>query len=148
MKAVQQIIYAMVFALLFVLPSSAQESENEKRIIEKLILECYLEPLYLDKSLDKIAKGFHPDFSMYVLYQGEFYLTPRDEWIERIKETRSRNLPKKEYKWEFDLVDHDKQTAVVKLIILENDSLKYVDYLTLYKFKEGWKVITKQFSMY
>lgn len=148
MKTIKPIIFAILLTFLGIQSSYSQEGTNEKNQIEKIILKCYIEPLYLDKDLDKIIEGFHPSFNMYVLYKEQFYLTPRDEWIEKIKETRSRNLLEKEYKWEFSLIDHDKQTAVVKLIIHENGVLKYVDYLTLYKFKDGWKVITKQFSIY
>ncbi len=129
-------------------PVNSQTAPGEKQKIRQVITQCYIEPLYLDKDLAKIEDGFHPSFQMYVLYKGDFYLTPRDQWIQRIRETRARNLPKKQYDWKFDFIDNDKQTAVVKLIIHEDDTLKYVDYLTLYKFKEGWKVITKQFSIY
>lgn len=50
--------------------------------------------------------------------------------------------------WAFNFIDIDGQIAVVKLTILEEDRKKYVDYLTPYKFEDGWKVITEQFSMF
>lgn len=126
---------------------NAQELDEKKRI-EKVITECYLEPLYLNGNLDKIKEGFHKEFTMYVLYKGEFYVTSRAKWIENIKATRARNLPQKNYSWQFKIIDYEGQTAVVKLCINEEGNLKYIDYLTLYKFQDGWKVITKQFSMF
>jgi hypothetical protein len=48
----------------------------------------------------------------------------------------------------FNLIDVEDQTAVVKLTVNEEGKLKCIDYLTLYKFENGWRVITKQFSMY
>ncbi|RKN80172.1 nuclear transport factor 2 family protein [Ulvibacterium marinum] len=124
------------------------QDPDDKSLIETIITECYLEPLYLNGNLDKIKEGFHKEFTMYVLYKGEFYATSRAKWIENIKATRSRNLPQKNYSWQFKIIDHEGQTAVVKLCINEEGNLKYIDYLTLYKFQDGWKVITKQFSMF
>lgn len=126
---------------------NAQKLDEKKRI-EAIITECYIEPLYLKGNLDKIKEGFHKEFTMYVLYKGKFYVTSRAKWIENIKATRARNLPQKNYSWQFEIIDHEGQTAIVKLHIDEARELKYVDYLTLYKFQDGWKVITKQFSMF
>jgi hypothetical protein len=126
---------------------NAQELDEKKRI-EKVITECYIEPLYLEGNLTKIKEGFHEKFTMYVLYKGEFYVTSRMEWIKNIEATRARNLPQKNYSWKFEIIDFEGQTAIVKLRIDEEGKLKYMDYLTLYKFQDGWKVLTKQFSMF
>jgi|GEM_PF-6737711 len=141
--------FLVLFFLVLISSSfhGAPESDDEKQI-EKIITECYLQPLYGNGDLKEIQKGFHEEFSMYVLYQGKFYLRTRTEWIANITATRARNLPKKKWDWQFETIDSEGQTAVVKLRIFEDDKLKYVDYLTLYKFEQGWKVITKQFSMF
>ncbi len=126
---------------------SAQENPT-KDGLKKLVLECYIAPLYLDGDLNRIKEGFHEDFHMYVLYQSTFYIRTRSEWLEDIQSVRKRNLPKKAVSWEFAHIDHEGQTAVVKLILHEEGKLKYIDYLTLYRFDSGWRVITKQFSMF
>ncbi|WP_299484813.1 nuclear transport factor 2 family protein [uncultured Allomuricauda sp.] len=115
--------------------------------LQKLIVECDIEPLYLEGNLDKIKEGSHEEFRMNVLYKGTFYTRTRSEWLEDTKSVRKRNLPLKSTTWEFAQIDYEGHTAVVKLILYEEEELKYVDYLTLYKFETGWRVITKQFSM-
>ena len=125
----------------------AQETD-EKTVIQNLITQSYIEPLYLGGDLNKIRENFHESFQMFVLYQGKFSVRSRDEWIEKIEKVRQRNLPKKNYTWNFDMIDFEGQTAVVKLSLNQDGKLKFIDYLTLYKFEEGWKVLTKQFSMY
>ena len=85
---------------------------------------------------------------MYVYYKGKFSQRTRDEWIGRIQKNRKPNQPVKNYTWDFAMIDVEDQTAVVKLTIHLDGQQKYIDYLTLYKFAEGWRVITKQFSMY
>ena len=137
----------LVFCLVSLLHVKAQDS-HEANSIKELVTASYLEPLYQKGSIEKIKEGFHEGFNMYVLYKGKFSTRTRDAWIEKIKAVRTRNLPEKAYSWKFDMIDIAGQTAMVKLNIFEKEELKYIDYLTLYKFNEGWKVITKQFSMY
>ncbi len=124
------------------------QENHTKDDLKKLIEECYIEPLYLEGNLDKIKEGFHEEFRMNVLYKGVFYTKTRAEWLADIQSVRKRNIPIKPTTWEFAQIDYEGQTAVVKLILYEEEKLKYVDYLTLYKFEIGWRVITKQFSMY
>ena len=126
----------------------AQETESAKKDIESVITNSYIEPLYLYGDLEKIKEGFHEEFRINVLYNGVYSMRTRDEWIERIKNSRSANPTKKTYTWRFNMIDVEDQTAVVKLTVNEEGKLKYIDYLTLYKFETGWRVITKQFSMY
>jgi hypothetical protein len=127
----------------------AQDNESAKKDIESVITKSYIEPLYLYGDLEKIKEGFHEEFRMNVLYNGVYSIRTRDEWIERLRNNSlAGNAVKKTYTWEFNLIDVEDQTAVVKLTINEEGKLKYIDYLTLYKFENGWRVITKQFSMY
>jgi hypothetical protein len=126
-----------------------QDKELAKKEIESVITKSYIEPLYLYGDLEKIKEGFHEEFRMNVLYNGVYSIRTRDEWIERLRNNSlAANAVKITYTWEFNLIDVEDQTAVVKLTVNEEGKLKYIDYLTLYKFENGWRVITKQFSMY
>lgn len=139
----------------FVILSSAlstnylqSQETNDAITIKNLVVKSYLKPLYQEDDLSNIEEGFHEKFHMYVLYKGEFYIRNRTEWINTIKGVRERNLPEKVSTWEFNQIDVAGQTAIVKLTVYEEGKLKYIDYLTLYNFAGGWKVITKQFSMF
>lgn len=137
-----------LFLLLIAGITGVQAGAQDAKAIEAVITSSYIEPLYQQGDPDKIRDGFHEEFHMYILHQGEFMIRTRDEWIERIKRSRANDPEPRNFSWHFDMIDAQDQTAIVKLSIKENNKLKYVDYLTLYKFEEGWKVITKQFSMY
>lgn len=134
--------------LFFVGTTSYCQVANEKSDLQQLIIESYLTPVYKKGDVEAIRKGFHEDFLMYVLYEGKFYSRSRQQWIEDIEKTRKLGLFKDHYSWEFNFIDIEGQTAVAKFTIQEEGKKKYVDYLTLYKFADGWKVITKQFSMF
>lgn len=121
----------------------------DRTVIEGVITESYLIPVYLSTNTEAIKKGFHEKFSLYDLQKGELSLLSRDEWIESILlANQQTQVKKKTYNWMFELIDIEEQTAMVKLRINENGTIKFVDYLTLYKFREGWRIITKQFTQY
>lgn len=140
-------ILSLVMSVIALQVSLAQDF-HDKNEIERVITESYLVPVYLRTNLEVIKRGFHDEFTMYVLDRGELSVQSRDEWIESIKKLREQKMEKRTYAWLFELIDVEEQTALAKIRITENGDLKYVDYLTLYKFKEGWRVVTKQFTTY
>ena len=105
-------------------------------------------PLYYHGNLENIRKGFHEGFNMFVLYNKEFSKRSLDQWIEKLYKVRERKLPQRIYSYKFESVDYEGQTAMVKLTIQEGSKHdKFIDYLGLYKFEDGWKVVTKLFTM-
>ncbi|MCP5049062.1 MAG: nuclear transport factor 2 family protein [bacterium] len=46
------------------------------------------------------------------------------------------------------MIDVTGATAMVKLEVYRDGKRKYTDYLTLYKVKEGWRVMTKLFTFH
>ncbi len=124
--------------------------KRSKEIVEiqKVVTKSYIMPLYYRGNLEDIRKGFHEGFNMYVLYNKEFSKRSLDEWIAKLYEVRERNLPQSIYNYKFESVDFEGQTAMVKLTIQEGSKHdKFIDYLSLYKFEDGWKVVTKLFTM-
>ncbi len=138
----------LLILLLFSSPIASQAQADETAAIKQVITESYIQPVYERGDLDKLKDGFHEDFLMNVYYEGKYYQSKRDEWIERLKKVHAPNMAKRNYTCRFDMIDYEGQTAVVKLTVDEDGKKKYVDYLTLYRFESGWRVITKQFSMY
>ncbi len=142
-----KLIACFVITLISSLMLSAQSPD--RIVIENVITESYLVPVYLSTNTEAIKKGFHENFTLYELRKGALSVQSRDQWIESLVKANQQSQDKKKtYNWMFELIDIEEQTALVKLRINENGSIKYVDYLTLYKFKEGWRVITKQFTQY
>nr|WP_298793709.1 hypothetical protein [uncultured Allomuricauda sp.] len=88
------LLQAFLFFSVTVQTLLGQENRT-KDDLQKLIVECYIEPLYLEGKLDKIEEGFHEEFRMNVLYKGTFYTRTRSEWLEDIRSVRKRNLPLK-----------------------------------------------------
>ena len=140
----------IVLALLILsnVQSAGADQQEDAQAIQKVILDHYIAPLYQQGDPELIRGGFHEGFNMYVLYEDNFTTRTREEWIALIVSNREKNAAPRDYGWDCNMIDVSGQTAVVKLTVLQDGRLKYIDYLTLYKFDEGWRVITKQFSMY
>lgn len=139
-------------ALLFSSLSSIAQESAEKEAIKEAIIQTYAHPLYGGGSLEDIRSGLHEGFEMFVLYKGEFRKSSKAEWLERLEEVRSRpkkpNRPKVKRSYEFAMIDVTGQTAMVKLEVFQDNTLKFTDYLSLYKFEDGWKLLSKLFSFH
>jgi len=128
----------------------AQEFNSEQKAIADIIQTAYVEGLQNEGDSAKIDQGFHPDFKL--LGKGnenalrQYAIEP---WRSRqIKAKANGKLPRKEenkVSITFEFIDITADVAVAKLNYLEGGIQTYVDYITLYKYDGGWKMISKAF---
>nr|WP_319397967.1 nuclear transport factor 2 family protein [uncultured Carboxylicivirga sp.] len=130
------------------LSASAQSDKKEVEAIKKVIETAYLNGVQNIGNMDLIDAGFHPDFRMQVLEKdGSLSNVSLDEFKQRVKNNIDKGvLPRPEGKQvsvEFLSIDVSKYAATLKMdYILEGKSV-YIDYMQLYKFPEGWKIVNK-----
>lgn len=129
------------------------QAQTEKEAIKEVIIQSYARPLYQGGSIEEMRSGLHEGFEMFILYKGEFSKSSKAEWLQKLEEVRSRpkknpEAPKAKRTFDFALIDVTGQTAMVKLEVFQDDKLKFTDYLTLYKFEDGWKLLSKFFSFH
>lgn len=121
----------------------------ERSVIEQLVSESYVGPVYARTDINAMRRGFHESFTHYILEDGKLVTQNLEDWIKEIEEARKEKRSRSTFEWLYELIDVEEQTALVKLRIAENGQIRFVDYLTLYKFpRQGWKIITKQYSTY
>ncbi|MEZ4972624.1 MAG: nuclear transport factor 2 family protein [Cyclobacteriaceae bacterium] len=122
---------------------------SERSVIEQLVSESYVGPVYARTDISAMKRGFHENFTHYILEDGKLVTQNLEEWIKEIEEARKEKRSRSTFEWLYELIDVEDQTALVKLRIAENGQIRFVDYLTLYKFpRQGWKIITKEYSTY
>lgn len=130
--------------------SSARVNEgSEERTIRSIIEQFYIQVIFVDRDVEELEKGFHSEFNMYVLGDNKIDKRTLDVWTERIR--RNKNNPQAKrasYSHQIKLIDVTGPTAVVKIEIHKDSKLEYTDYLSLYKFKEGWRIMTKLFTQH
>ncbi len=142
---------ALCTALLIFLSiqSHAQKFNREQQAVREEVTKTYLEPLYNGGSVDVLQSRLHDEFEMFVYYNGQFSKRSKEQWLDRLRQVRSRPKspgPKPKNTWEFKMIDITGITAVAKVEIKRGGKLNFTDYLTLYKMNDGWKLLSKFFT--
>ncbi len=127
----------------------AQDIEEEKKAIQKVIQISYVEGLQNEGNLEKIDQGIHPDFVLLGIGEGEtMWKLPIDKWKEKtVKKLEEGKLPRKDkpVTIKFLSIDITGTAAVAKIEFYVGEKLTYIDYISLYKFEGKWKMVNKIF---
>jgi hypothetical protein len=123
-------------------------AQTEKELIKQVITSAYVEGIQNNGSIEDIRKGFHPGFNMLRLADNDIKPYPIEEWIAAIEKRKAEAKPDtKSVKTEakFLSVDVTGTAATVKLELYREGKKIFTDYLMLYKFTEGWRIVSKTF---
>ena len=93
----------------------------------------------------KIPAGFPDSFIMFVKSdEGVKHMT-RDEWIERIDASKAKGdqKPRPKTKADISVIGHSGNAAVVKVELYRDGKHTFTDFISLYKFDDGWKLVGK-----
>jgi len=142
--------YKVILTTLFVfgfviLPAQSRPraDDNEKLAIKNVLIESYLEGIYVNRDSMLVKKGFHPDFLMHVYHNGRLIKADLGTWLARLKLDGKKN--KKSIQHKFVIIDLTGNSSFVKMEIYEDSKHIYTDYFGLYKFEDGWKIVNKIF---
>ncbi|HJS56476.1 MAG TPA: nuclear transport factor 2 family protein [Vicinamibacteria bacterium] len=121
---------------------SADEAQDARAVVEA----AYVQGVHASFSADAMRRGFHPDFRMYTLRDGALSYVTRDEWIARLEKRAAEASPRSQIKADYPLVDVTGNTAVVRVELHRDGKHVFTDYLSLYRFADGWKIVAKVFQ--
>jgi hypothetical protein len=132
-------------AVLLSLTIMAQEKPTDKDMILKTIEKAYVQGLQNGNEIDNILKGFHPGFNLLGMDQNN-HLTkfPIYTWYDVVEaRIAAGEKPEVETTAKYPLVDITGKAAVVKVELYREGKMIFTDYLSLYKFEEGWRIVSK-----
>ena len=143
----------LICCFLTTLALTGYSQSADQEAIKEVIQTAYVEGLQNEGNVTKIDAGFHPGFEMVGIAKGDqIWKLPIYTWRERaVEDVASGKKPKKEEEKvtvNFVSVDVTGTAAVVKLEFLVGGVKKYVDYISLYKFESGWKIVSKIFYQF
>jgi hypothetical protein len=132
--------------------SDKEVEMNENKEIEaikKVIETSYIQGIHGDQDKETIKFGFHKDFNMLVLKDDTIDKVTVDEWLERIETMKAENpeLWSEKTTYKFDLIDVAGYAAVAKLDVYKGTTHFSADFMLLYKFEDGWKIVSKIFAI-
>jgi len=123
-------------------PVYSAENENVKEVI----VEAYVNGIFLNGDYKLVKKGWHPDCDIVTFENDKLNKLPAKYWVDRLKMHPKPLDPSVTYK----IIDV-KVTGYAAIAIIEifsKGELLYTDYMCLYKFKDGWKIVTKIYYTY
>ena len=144
----KNLLLTLAFLSAIILNAQAQSVEDEKAAVKKAVLTGYVEGLQNEGNAEKIDANFHPGFELLGIAKGDqIWKLPIYTWKQRaLADVADGKKPKTEDKMvtvNFLSVDVTGTAAVVKLEFMVGGEKTYVDYLSLYKFESGWKIVSK-----
>jgi hypothetical protein len=121
----------------------------DKEAIRQVIENAYIQGIHGDQDARTVKSGFHQDFAMLVLKDDALEKVTVDEWLARVEvmKRESPDLWEAETRHTFELVDVAGYAAVAKLQVYKGTTHFSTDYMLLYRFEEGWRIVSKIFSI-
>jgi hypothetical protein len=146
MRNANRFLAAALVALAAAASGAAQT--DEKAAVKAVVQSAYVEGVHVKGDASLMRAGFHPDFRMLVLKDGRMTVVTLDEWAGRIeaKAKENPNAPPAPVTAEFTQIDVTGNAAVAKVDIYRSGKHTFTDYLSLYKFPDGWKIVGKIFQ--
>ena len=137
-------IITIVALLPFYLVAGEKE---EKEAIKKVIQTAYVDGLQNKGPVSDVEKGFHPGFNLLGLRNDDLTKWPIYSWIKyHENELKENPGPPKEDEivtCKYPVIDITGTAAIAKIELYKGGNQIYTDYLSLYKFEEGWKIVSK-----
>ena len=120
-----------------------------KEAIRRVIEKAYIQGIHGDQDEETVKSGFHQDFAMLVLQNDTIDKVTVDEWLDRIETMKAEKpeLWKAETTHNFELIDVAGYAAVAKLDVYKGTTHFSTDYMLLYRFEEGWRIVSKIFAV-
>jgi hypothetical protein len=120
-----------------------------QQAIQKVIEEAYIGGIHGTQDENTVKGGFHDQFAMLVLRDNAIDKVDVDEWLRRLEVAKVDNpdLWNSETRHEFRLIDVAGYAAVAKLDVWKGEIHFSTDYMLLYRFDEGWRIVSKVYSV-
>ena len=126
--------------------SFAQDTADEETI-KQVIETSYVNGLQNKGPVEDIEAGFHPGFELLGVRNNELTKWPIYSWIQyhesKLEEDPSPPSEDELVTCKFPLIDITGTAAIAKIELYRGGEIIFTDYLSLYKFEEGWEIVSK-----
>lgn len=125
---------------------TANDKEEEAAIIAA-VDKAYVQGVHAKFDAAAMKAGMHDSFVMFSQSDSGVTQTTRDAWIERMSNAKPRpeGQPAPVIKGDITVLDRDGNAAVARVHLFRDGKQVFTDYINLYKFADGWKLVGKTF---
>lgn len=124
---------------------------DDRQAVIQVVSDAYVDGIHNFRDPVAIRAGFHPDFEMLVLREGKLDKLPLATWIGRIEEQNAKEAPptraggQRATTAAFPVVEIAGTAAFCRVELTRGGKHVFTDFLNLYKFEDGWKIVGKSF---
>jgi len=138
----------LTFVLIFGTVMCVFSQDADKEAIKKVVQNAYIDGLINNGDQQAIEAGFHPGFNLLGIGEGDrMWKRPIYDWAADAEMRKQRGeLPRvgdQKVTLQFLNIDVEGTAAVAKIAFYTGKTLSYIDFLSLYKFDSGWKIVSK-----
>ncbi len=140
------ILTFLMFSSLFAFNAPfAINDELEKEAIKKVIVSSYIEGIFLKGDPDMVKKGWYYDCDIVTFdpNRKQIRKLPALFWADRFEKRPGPLDENISYEFSEIIVKDYAAVAFVNVYNKDKSKLIYNDIMSLYKFADGWKIVTK-----
>lgn len=139
-------LFSIVLLLITIACLPLQAQSNDEDAIKQVINTAYIGGIQNNGDVDEIRKGFHSTFTMLRFADNDVKPYPIEDWITAIEKRKKEGTPAgSPATGKFINISITGTAAVVQLELYRDNKKTFTDYLVLYKFVEGWKIVSKTY---
>ena len=124
-------------------PVGKPDDKAEIEAIKKTIVDGYVDGIFLKGDAELIKKSWHNECDIVVMDNDQLFKNQAKNWVERMKRNPKPLDPKVTYSFTDVKVTGTAGIAIVE--IYTGGKHLYTDFMSMYKFSDGWKICTKIF---
>lgn len=150
MNYAKSLLLFLIAFLITLMPIYAQphNQQAETQAIQKVIQEAYIDGVFNLGDTLALARGFHEEFRLLGQQsEGGLRIVTKADWLQSVKNKLAQGKyptqQDKKVSANFLFIDIVENVATVKLEFLIGGEVHYIDFLALYRFEEGWKIMNK-----
>jgi hypothetical protein len=133
--------------IVFLLIGRAALAQSDEALVKEVVNSAYVSGIHNGGPVADIRKGFHPTFQMLRFMENDVKPFGIEEWITAIEKNHAQAnaTPAVRTEGKFVSVTVSGTVANVVLELYRGDKKIFTDNLLLYKFNEGWRIVSKTF---
>jgi hypothetical protein len=134
----------ILFFSICIISHAALAQQAEEDAIRQLIDQSYVQGIHNRAGMELISAGFHPGFEMLSINNGLLAKFPIYSWLHTIRKAMESGQQQQEpITAKIPFVDVAGTAAVARIELYRGEKHLFTDYMSLYKFEEGWKIVSK-----
>jgi hypothetical protein len=148
-RMTKQIAVRVALSCCFLAVAALAQDPDNAAIIE-VVDRAYVQGIHIDGDAEKVRGGMHDSFIMFVRTDTGVNQVTREAWIERLAASKANaaasTTPRPKTTAKITVLDRTGDTAVAKVDLFRDGKQIFTDYISLYRLKDGWKLVGKVFQ--